>query len=269
MSTKVSLCITCRGRLHHLRETFPRNLKENEGYKDLEFVILDYDSQDGMEAWARKELAGLTKSGRVVYGKITGVPRFHHAHAKNVAHLLASGDLVVNLDADNFTGKEYAAEMARIFEEAGQRTLICVPDTLHKSPSLYGRIGMGNTLFKELRGYDESIMGWAVEDTDLCHRAIGRQAALRHVEVPGIGAIEHPMAERGKDGGYDPVANQNRVREFLRHKRRTDPKGLGVNLKGWGRATVVVNFGEKTVQAGQGPGRIPEWKIGLLGFRVS
>ena len=270
MTTRVSFCTTCRNRLHHLQETLPKNLKDNETYPEVEFIIVDYDDQTGMEEWAKKTLDLQIRTGRVVYVKVRGMGRFKRSHAKNIGHLMATGDIQVNVDADNFTGKDSATAIAKAYEEAGPRLLICVPDSLHHGPSLYGRVGLGKYFFKELRGYDETMEKWSLEDNDLCHRAIQLGGALRHVATEGCSAIEHSVEERASDTTvkYDPFSYQQQVRETLRHRRRTDPKGLLVNPKGWGQATVWKNFDNDTpISIGFGPGRLPEWKVELVGLK--
>ena len=189
---KISFCITCMGRLHHLRQTLPRNLEENAASPDVEFVVVDYNSKDGLEDWARGALGPAIASGRVVYYKEKTRDRFDIAHAKNLAHGLATGDILCNLDADGFTGRGFAALLAEKFREKG-------PDlfSLSGDGSLSGRIAMTAPRFRSLRGYDEDfVYGWGYEDDDLVERAL--RSGLRPVEVvaPGQSALEHSDAER-------------------------------------------------------------------------
>ena len=41
-------------RLYHIRETLPRNVRDNKDYPYVEFVLLDYGSDDGLEDWVFK-----------------------------------------------------------------------------------------------------------------------------------------------------------------------------------------------------------------------
>ncbi|WP_158563357.1 hypothetical protein [Chitinophaga silvatica] len=45
---KISFCTVCMGRLHHLRQTLLQNIADNTTYDNLEFVILDCNSEDGI-----------------------------------------------------------------------------------------------------------------------------------------------------------------------------------------------------------------------------
>src|SRR5690348_9240554 len=64
---KISLCTTCMGRLHDLKRTLPVNLELNAKYDWVEFVILDYNSSDGLGDWIRTAMQPQLASGRVVY----------------------------------------------------------------------------------------------------------------------------------------------------------------------------------------------------------
>src|SRR5882724_5541287 len=82
---QISYCTTCMGRLHHLRQTLPANLEANAGLP-VQFVVLDYNSRDGLGDWMRSHFQAQTESGKVVYAR-TSEPRFFNmAHAKNLAH---------------------------------------------------------------------------------------------------------------------------------------------------------------------------------------
>lgn len=48
---QISFCITCMNRLKHLQETLEKNILDNFLVDEVEFVVLDYNSQDGLEEW--------------------------------------------------------------------------------------------------------------------------------------------------------------------------------------------------------------------------
>src|SRR4051794_24309230 len=104
---KLSFCTTCMNRLGHLRETLPRNLIAATGRGPVEFVVLDYNSSDGLAEWTADVLGSHLASGLVRYYRTPRPARFHMSHAKNVAHQLAVGDVVCNLDADNILGSGF------------------------------------------------------------------------------------------------------------------------------------------------------------------
>src|SRR5690349_9158200 len=99
----ISFCIVCMNRLHQLEETLLQNIKDNEGYDNLEFVVLNYNSQDGMDEWVREHLSDYISIGKVNYYKTSEPTIFSHSHSKNLMFKLAKGDIVCNVNADNYT----------------------------------------------------------------------------------------------------------------------------------------------------------------------
>ena len=67
----ISFCTTCMGRIHDLAQTLPQNMADNADYPALEFVLLDYNSRDGLEPWVREQLLPHIESGRLVYATCT------------------------------------------------------------------------------------------------------------------------------------------------------------------------------------------------------
>src|SRR5688572_31144005 len=105
----ISFCTTCMGRIHDLAQTLPRNMADNADYPALEFVLLDYHSRDGLEQWVKDHLMPHIESGRLVYARTVEPEWYEMAHSRNVAFKLASGQIVCNVDADNWTGPGFAA----------------------------------------------------------------------------------------------------------------------------------------------------------------
>ena len=53
---QISFCITCMNRLKHLQETLEKNILDNFLVDEVEFVVLDYNSQDGLEEWIAQSM---------------------------------------------------------------------------------------------------------------------------------------------------------------------------------------------------------------------
>ena len=164
---KISFCTTCMGRLHHLKETLPRNIEDNKDYPDLEFVLLDYSSPDGMYDWVQNNFKPLLDSGRIRYYRVEGCTDFHMTHAKNIAHRLACGDIVCNVDADNFTGKGFAEFLETSFRKNHRRV---VHGDWRLCKGSNGRLALLREYFLFIGGYNEKIKGWGYDDTDLIDR---------------------------------------------------------------------------------------------------
>jgi hypothetical protein len=111
MQPVIAMVTTCKGRTQHLERTLPQNLLDNSNYPNVKFIVLNYSSQDHLMAYLRDEHAEDIASGKLVVYTYPGADKFQMAHAKNMAHrlgILEGADILVNLDADNFTGPGFA-----------------------------------------------------------------------------------------------------------------------------------------------------------------
>src|SRR5882757_9614345 len=103
----IAFCTTCKDRTQHLKFTLPKNLADNKNYNNCKFIVLDYNSQDDLSAYLLSQHKLDILSGKlIVYSYCEDVP-FHMTHAKNMAHrlgIIEGADILVNLDADNYTG---------------------------------------------------------------------------------------------------------------------------------------------------------------------
>jgi hypothetical protein len=206
------------GRTPHLQETLLKNIRDNlpkegEGLQ-VEFVLVNYNSKDGLKEWIEdskdsEELQRYIKDGILVYRQYPDAKAFHHAHAKNMAHRIATGDVVCNLDADNFTGKGFARALADKFADGTHAFVHPSSSALEDFPSeergAFGRIALLREDFIALGGYSETrFKGWGYEDTDFIIRAFAYGLKPRPIfEHDFLKAIAHDNEERVKntDGG--------------------------------------------------------------------
>lgn len=193
------------GRAHHLKETLPQNIRDNPPslLTDVEFIVLNYNSKDDLHEWITSdpEMKHHLETGRLRYGKTTDPEFFHMSHAKNMAHRLATGDILCNLDADNFTGARFSNYLAHVFQNDDN----IVVNPSHRVAKLfspddrgfYGRVALSRKNFMLLHGYDESFSGWGNEDCDLMQRAKGNGA--KHLRIDNLSylkIISHTNLER-------------------------------------------------------------------------
>src|SRR5688500_17538164 len=104
---KISICITIMNRLHQLQRTLPENIRSNSDYETLEYVILDYNSSDGLAHWIYANFKDELVAGVVLYYKVETANKFNPSHAKNLAFEIAGGEIVCNVNADHYTGKSF------------------------------------------------------------------------------------------------------------------------------------------------------------------
>ncbi len=193
------------GRANHLKETLPQNIRDNPISEnlDIEFVVLNYNSSDDLHEWITTdpEMVKHIESGLVRYGKTTDPEFFYMSHAKNMVHRMATGDVVCNLDADNFLGEGFAEFLQRNFLD----DLDIVINPSHRvskyfppdDRGFFGRVAISRDNFLKLNGYDESFSGWGGEDEDFMQRAKG--LGLKHKRIDDIkylSIIRHTNEER-------------------------------------------------------------------------
>ncbi len=211
---KISFCTTCMGRAHHLKETLPQNIRDNIDSKvKVEFVVLNYNSGDDLHEWMMtdRDMRQFMDLGVLKYGRTTEPQHFHMAHAKNLAHRMATGDIVCNLDADNFTGVGFADYLARAFAEDSE-IVVNPSHTLFHTPGFeeggyYGRVALTRENFHRLHGYDESLQGWGGDDTNILQRAKG--LGLKHMKI-----------EKQRFMGIIPHTNESRVEHMAEGEER-------------------------------------------------
>ncbi len=181
---KTSFCVTCRGRLDQLWKTLPASILENIHDSRLEFVLVDYNSKDGLEGWVRDRMMAYIESGRLLYAKLDDAEYYNSPHAKNLAHRLATGDILVNLDADTWMPSRLSHLIKGVVKDG--TFMRC------KMPSTGGLIAMARRDFFRLGGYDERLGdGYGFDDDSLSHRA--EAAGVKPVSVPDelCGCIQH------------------------------------------------------------------------------
>jgi predicted glycosyltransferase involved in capsule biosynthesis len=177
------------GRLNDLEKTFLKNLPALAFY-DCEFILVNYNSPDIMHEWVMDNLSKYIKAGSVVYRWTKKPYFFNFSHSKNVSHKLASGDILVNLDADNYLSMQYIDRILEIFEHNSQchgMPTVIYPKPNKDNMSGLGRIAISRELFYEINGYNERFEGYGYEDIDLINRC--RQTDSFVVGLPMVGEM--------------------------------------------------------------------------------
>jgi len=172
---KISFCVVCMNRLHQLEQTLLQNIKDNEDYAELEFIVLDYNSEDGMEDWAKVHLTEYINSGRLIYYKTTDPKSWSPSHSKNLAFKLATGDIVCSIWGDYYTGTGFASYVNQCFQE--DDNIVLTPIDFYKTKKNFtppgdvlGKVCVKKSDLLKVEGFDERMDRHGFEDYDLINR---------------------------------------------------------------------------------------------------
>lgn len=111
------------------------------------------------------------ESGYLKYYYTEALSSWHAAKAKNISHLLAGNDLLVNLDCDNYTGRQGGLFVISVMQKYNLHRTILHQSSNHFGDGSFGRICLSKLCFIYLGGYDESFEPMGYEDNDLLLRA--------------------------------------------------------------------------------------------------
>jgi hypothetical protein len=242
---KITLATTCMERMQHLADTFLANIRMNwrrPGGPDVDFVLLNYGASQALDAWARDALGGYIDLSVVTYASAESPSgKWHANHARNVAALLSTGDVVVNVDADNLTAPGFAAHVADSIGRPGERFMWPGPCARRKDCA--GRLAFHKSDLLRLRGYDEQMRGWGYTDADLRDRAIAAGLEGWHYDEDKVGtAIAHDDRMRTCLLAEQNVSVSWRANRDRSQRRIRQGMVIANEDRSWGEATVVVNF---------------------------
>ncbi|MBK8118115.1 MAG: hypothetical protein IPK39_01915 [Sulfuritalea sp.] len=189
MSGSLSLITTCKGRLHHLRETLP---------------LMVMQAQCGMHCRRLWLSAGTAQWVAANFPQVTVVrinddPLFNQCRARNLGAIAAETSLFCFVDADIMLAPEFAFCIGR---ECAERTFLRArPVTMET----WGTFACRREDFWRVGGYDEVYEGWGGSPEDLYLRLAA--AGCSEKQFPGslIASIPH-----GDDGRTAHYANKNR-----------------------------------------------------------
>ena len=252
---RISFCTTCRGRVQHLRETLPKNITDNADYENCVFVVLGYGDRDGLDDFMRSpEIMKHIESGRVVYYKNLDPTVFQMAHAKNQAHrcgMREGGNVLVNLDADNFTCPGFASYIAQQYAEDPH--CFCWAKMLKGvlPRGINGRLACTRHQFLNAGGYDEKFDAWSHDDKDynLRLRRLGYPA--RQIHPRYLDAVRHTDKMRFKEYPHAEKASYDEPQEWLMSSDTTI-----ANFGNVGCGVVYRNFSDEPIELKPIPTRI-------------
>jgi len=238
---KISICTTCMGRTMHLKKTYLKNIKDNINYPDIEFVLLNYGSKDDMEAWAKDNLSEYIDKGIVKYYHTDQPEKFHACKAKNLAHRLATGEILVNMDADNYSGQDFAFYVNHTFKNSSSISCQFAGKGFRFFDTC-GRIALLKDQFDKVGGYNEALAPFAGEDIDLLKRLEILGIKINVIDVVNfLRTVKHDNKLRLKNLGNDSMDGMRQFNRDLTQKHVSEQRPQ-VNTNGFTKYKVYKNF---------------------------
>ena len=197
MNNSGSLCLftVVMNRLHHLEQTLPANIRDNS-HPSSYWLILDYSSDDGLQQYILDFFSDELRRGRLQYHRYDYAKYFSHAHSRNLAVQLANARYICNVDADNYTGKDFDKYVLQTFSHHPNTVLSALSNT-HKIYGAFGRMAVSRENFMQVGGYDETFDGYGFEDYDLVSRMEQYGLEKIMIEEPGfLKVISHGNEDR-------------------------------------------------------------------------
>lgn len=238
---KISFCTTCMDRLFHLKETYLKSIENSSSYENREFVLLNYNTTDSMDSWVRDNLQEHLNSGLVKYYKTSEAKWWVAAHAKNIAHKQASGDLLCNLDCDNILVPNFCEITVETFQKSPKIILAGPESDSRGNLGTCGMITCKKEDFYSVNGYDEAInLGWSMEDTNFQFRCrMHNELELRVVDPKYTMCIGHGNDTRTRNCQLkDPVFTK-KVSENLTIDCASEKKYIANVGIEWGQAQLT------------------------------
>lgn len=247
----ISVVTTCMNRKEDLSRTLPQNLEENMEYHEAEFIVLDYNSRDGVHRWIKNNMMDYIRSGRLKFYRCTDSKYFQPNHSRNVSFRLAKGELIANVDADNIMHHGYIKRLNQCATVANEKIMIVAEDFLRPGSGrlkLRGRFACYKKDIELLRGFDEQLDGgFGHDDINFVFRAMMAGFTLVRYEK------EYNWDRRGTSDGdrvkyvrNPDYQKMQKINSFL--TRLTLQRGhLSANKSGWGEmknVTMLLPNGE-------------------------
>jgi len=253
---RIAFCTTVKGRTPHLQLTLPKNLADNADYPNAVFVVLDYNSPDNLAEFMKENFFQESAEGRVAFYQYREPGPFRMAHAKNMAHrcgILEGADILVNLDADNFTGPGFARYIAEQFMQAKEEIFLwaeMIKDGEGRLPrGISGRIVVSADTFLKSGGYDEKYETHSPDDKDFNARLRRMGVDGRKIPASYLRAVMHNDKMRFREYKHAALVSYEEVFGL-------DPNATVVNQGRIGCGTVWKNFSPESTSLKPVPTRI-------------
>ncbi|MCC7225365.1 MAG: glycosyltransferase [Burkholderiaceae bacterium] len=177
---RIAFVVTCKGRLHHLRQSLPLLTRQ----PDSECIVVDYDCPDHSHLWVSEHFPQV----RVIHVKDSSL--FNISHARNLGAQNTTAPWLCFVDADILVAEDFAEKLTPALRDGFYYRPLPI------SWEKWGTHLCARGDFQRVEGYDEVMQGWGGEDNDLYRRL--EELGCRPAGFPGdlVSSIQHGNEER-------------------------------------------------------------------------
>jgi hypothetical protein len=178
----INFVTTCKGRLHHIKETLPLLSEQAE----KEVILVDYSCPQNTAKWVSENY----KHVNLIKVESDG---FNLSHARNQGAEKVDSDFICFIDADV---KIKPGFINWLHENISPYCFYTPSNNINKDYELWGTVVLPTHAYKHIKGYDENFSGWGGEDDDLYYRL--KSAGFTPLGIPPhfLEAIKHKDEER-------------------------------------------------------------------------
>jgi predicted glycosyltransferase involved in capsule biosynthesis len=192
MNGFISVITTCKGRLHHLRQTLPGWMAQEGG--NYEIIVVDYNDPNDCFSYVESLSDPMVRAVRANNDD----PFFNLSKARNTGAMAISEktDVILFVDADTImTNNVFINYHKGKVLNPGNFLCGWANGNMNLGAGASGSCMVWRDDFFAVRGYNELANGWGYEDVEFYERLerIGRQQTAFH---NGLDSIQHSDEER-------------------------------------------------------------------------
>ena len=202
----VALCMASKNRLWQLERALPLNLLHAWPHRNWVTIHLVVCDDNVTLHWVMQNCWPAISIGLLrLYTTCGDMPYWHASIGKNTSHMVASEDILVNVDGDNLIGVNFPEHVVQMFA-SGYKVV-----QYEYGEGTCGRIAYLRDDFLQIRGYDEKAFPMGAQDTDIVLRIKmlykGQQLAYKKAKLPQFSQAI-PNDKKAKVRNCDPVYNK-------------------------------------------------------------
>jgi len=190
---KISVIITCKARLEHLKECLKTILPQT--FSDFEVIVVDYNCPEKTSEYISK--AVFDYRVKTVLADVSE-NEWNQGAASNLGFKNSTGEYIFIVDADTLFEPDYFQKVLYMHVDG---SFICG----WGAHDATGCVFLSRKTFDAVNGYNENIASWGYSDIDLYNRLQKLNLEMKPFPL-GISSIKHGDEIRNTFHGNKPTA---------------------------------------------------------------